>query len=166
MILLAHLISDTAISITQLGGALKSLAKEVLPQYQGVSFTPTQILPSQLAPAYQANIGSPLTEEQKAYNHWREEKMAAPNTPIKGFVVPSYHTLAVVFSDPLYNGAEVSLIRPIDDIDAENPQAASEELVASAWVTKAERKSNQDYLPCALFNLDPEEIDNGFYLLR
>ncbi|MYM61699.1 OmpA family protein [Vibrio sp. OCN044] len=164
--LLAHLISDTAISITQLGGALKSLAEQVLPTHQGVNFTPTQILPSQLAPAYQASIGSPLTEEQQAYNHWREEKMAAPNTPIKGFVVPSYHTLAVVFSDPLYNGAEVSLIRPIDDIDAENPQAASEDVVASAWVTKVERKGSQDYLPCALFNLDPEEIDTGFYLLR
>lgn len=164
--LLAHLISDTAISVTQLGGALKSLAKEVLPQYQGVSFTSTQILPSQLAPAYLADNGSTLTNDEQAYNNWREEKMAAPNTPIKGFVVPSYHTLAVVFSDPLYNGAEVSLIRPIEKFDAENPEAANEDVVASAWAVKTEQVGNQDYLPCALFNLDPEEIDTGFYLLR
>ena len=164
--LLAHLIGNTAISVTQLGGALKSLAKEVSPTYHGVSFTPTQILPSQLAPAYQASTGSDLTDDEKAYNTWRKEKMASPETPIKGFVVPSYHTLAVVFSDPLYSGVEVSLIRPIKEIDAQNPGAATEELVASAWVSKLERKSNQDYLPCALFNLDPEEIDNGFYLLR
>ncbi|MDN3611304.1 OmpA family protein [Vibrio ostreicida] len=164
--LLAHLISNTAISVTQLGGALKSLAKEVLPKYQGINFTPTQILPSQLAPAYQASIGSTLKDDQLAYNNWREEKMASPEKPIKGFVVPSYHTLAVVFSDPLYNGAEVSLIRPIEQFDADNPEAATEDVVASAWVTKVERQGNQDYLPCALFNLDPEEIDTGFYLLR
>ena len=42
--LLAHLISNTAISVTQLGSALKSLAEQVLPTHQGASFTPTQSL--------------------------------------------------------------------------------------------------------------------------
>ncbi|PTP40673.1 OmpA family protein [Vibrio splendidus] len=133
----------------------------------GVQFQLTEIAMNQLAPAY---VGVDLTPEQERYNNWlaRQKKR---NKPLKGFVVPRMHSCAVLFTDKLYGGAEVSLIRPVKDIKAGDLENASEEKLGYLTIQKrtpiwCEDLEDNDVLPSGLFHLDPSQVEDGFYLFR
>ncbi|WP_051117099.1 OmpA family protein [Vibrio campbellii] len=133
----------------------------------GVQFQLTEIAPSQLAPAY---VGGDLTAEQQRYNNWLERQIKR-NLPLKGFVIPRMHSCAVLFTDKLYGGAEVSLIRPVKDIKAGDLENASERELGYLTIQKqtpiwCEDLEENDVLPSVLFHLDPSQVEDGFYLLR
>ncbi|EJV9311792.1 OmpA family protein [Vibrio vulnificus] len=133
----------------------------------GVQFQLTEIAPSQLAPAY---VGGDLTPEQQGYNDWLQRQKKR-NKPLKGFVVPRMHSCAVLFTDNLYRGAEVSLVRPVKQLKAGDLESATEEVInvkvvdtnVARWAIEVGEKN---VLPSALFNLDPSQVEDGFYLLR
>ncbi|EGQ8092627.1 OmpA family protein [Vibrio vulnificus] len=133
----------------------------------GVKFQLTEIALSQLAPAY---IGGDLTPEQERYNNWLQRQKKR-NKPLKGFVVPRMHSCAVLFTDKLYGGAEVSLIRPVKDIKAGDLENASERKLGYLTIQKqtpiwCEDLEENEVLPSVLFHLDPSQVEDGFYLLR
>lgn len=133
----------------------------------GVQFQLTEIAPSQLAPAY---VGGDLTPEQQRYNDWLE-RQTKRNKPLKGFVVPRMHSCAVLFTDMLYSGAEVSLVRPLKQLKAGDLESAAEEVIDVKVVNThvaewADKIGDRNVLPSALFNLDPSLVEDGFYLLR
>ncbi|CAH1599112.1 OmpA-like domain-containing protein [Vibrio jasicida] len=133
----------------------------------GVQFQLTEIAPSQLAPAY---VGGDLTPEQQRYNDWFE-RQTKRNKPLKGFVVPRMHSCAVLFTDMLYSGAEVSLVRPLKQLKAGDLESAAEEVIDVKVVNThvaewADKIGDRNVLPSALFNLDPSLVEDGFYLLR
>ncbi|MCU8465307.1 OmpA family protein [Vibrio vulnificus] len=133
----------------------------------GVKFQLTEIALSQLAPDY---VGGDLTPEQQRYNDWLQRQKKR-NKPLKGFVVPRMHSCAVLFTDKLYGGAEVSLIRPVKEIKAGDLENASEEKLGYQTIQKqtpiwCDDLEENDVLPSALFNLDPSQVEDGFYLLR
>ncbi|MGL0961422.1 OmpA family protein [Vibrio vulnificus] len=133
----------------------------------GVQFQLTEIALSQLAPDY---VGGDLTPEQQRYNDWLQRQKKR-NKPLKGFVVPRMHSCAVLFTDKLYGGAEVSLIRPVKEIKAGDLENASEEKLGYQTIQKqtpiwCDDLEENDVLPSALFNLDPSQVEDGFYLLR
>ncbi|EOB3673213.1 OmpA family protein [Vibrio vulnificus] len=133
----------------------------------GVKFQLTEIALSQLAPAY---VGGDLTPEEERYNNWLERQKKR-NLPLKGFVVPRMHSCAVLFTDNLYRGAEVSLVRPVKQLKAGDLESATEEVInvkvvdtnVARWAIEVGEKN---VLPSALFNLDPSQVEDGFYLLR
>ncbi|HHF3069626.1 TPA: OmpA family protein [Vibrio diabolicus] len=133
----------------------------------GVKFQLTEIAVSQLAPAY---AGGDLSPEQQSYNDWLERQKKR-NKPLKGFVVPRMHSCAVLFTDNLYRGAEVSLVRPVKQLKAGDLESAAEEVInvkvvdtnVARWAIEVGEKN---VLPSALFNLDPSQVEDGFYLLR
>ncbi|HDY7443177.1 TPA: OmpA family protein [Vibrio vulnificus] len=133
----------------------------------GVQFQLTEIAPSQLAPAY---VGGDLTPEQQRYNNWLESQIKR-NKPLKGFIVPRMHSCAVLFTDNLYRGAEVSLVRPVKQLKAGDLESAAEEVidlkVVDTYVAEwADEIGDRNVLPSALFNLEPSLAEDGFYLLR
>ncbi|MEF1203638.1 OmpA family protein [Vibrio owensii] len=133
----------------------------------GVQFQLTEIAPSQLAPAY---VGGDLTPEQQRYNNWLE-RQTKRNKPLKGFIVPRMHSCAVLFTDNLYRGAEVSLVRPLKQLKAGDLESAAEEVidlkVVDTYVAEwADKIGDRKVLPSALFNLEPSLAEDGFYLLR
>ncbi|MGF1696311.1 OmpA family protein [Vibrio lamellibrachiae] len=136
----------------------------------GEPFRLTKILPSQLAPKYEPQTGEQLTEQQKAYNDWREAKLLKPDEPIQGFMVPHMHTCAVLFSDPLYAGAEVTLVKPIVSLDADGIESTCEEVLATTTIDHFEpdwlKEEGPKTLPSAIFNFDPTAVDDGLYLIR
>ncbi|HAS6099474.1 TPA: OmpA family protein [Vibrio vulnificus] len=133
----------------------------------GVQFQLTEIAPSQLAPAY---VGGDLTPEQQGYNDWLQRQKKR-NKPLKGFVVPRMHSCAVLFTDKLYAGAEVSLVRPVKQLNAGGLESVAEEVIdlkvvdthVAEW---ADKIGDRNVLPSALFNLEPSLVEDGFYLLR
>ncbi|WP_234493944.1 OmpA family protein [Vibrio maritimus] len=153
-----------------LANKLMSFTKHVDERFVGTSFTVTKILPFQLAPEYENIEGKELTEDEIAYNSWRAEKLKYPDVPIKGFLLPYTQACAVVFSDPLYFGAEVSLIRDGLSFKAKSGRQSNASLIGKAIVSQPTSNQTQngenDTLPCALFSLDPLTCNDGFYLIR
>ncbi|WP_047046489.1 OmpA family protein [Vibrio mexicanus] len=153
----------------------KTLAKNLAEFSQAVdakftgkdsTFKLTQILPSQLA---KYDEKESLTEEQQEYNQWREQKVEQ-GKPLKGFMMPYMHSVAVVFSDPLYAGASVSLVRPKKVLDG-GKTVIPEKMLSQTTVSLPETLT-EDFekikgeLPCALLNFDATAIDDGFYLVK
>ncbi|MCG9681138.1 OmpA family protein [Vibrio sp. Isolate23] len=172
---LAQMIGDPeaesgAAEAGDLAANLRDFVQQVDQSQTGVNFKLSKILPSQLAPAYVAEHGEALTEQQETYNQWRELKLKTPDKPIFGFMVPQMHTCAVMFTDPLYVGAEVTLVKPLLNIKSDSVGEASEEVIATALVAKPTYyfpDGTEDIgLPSAFFHLDPTKIDDGFYLIR
>ncbi|MGR3042227.1 OmpA family protein [Vibrio vulnificus] len=133
----------------------------------GVKFQLTEIALSQLAPEY---VGGDLTAEQECYNNWLQRQKKR-NKPLRGFVVPRMHSCAVLFTDNLYRGAEVSLVRPVKHLKAGDIESAAEEVidlkVVDTYVAEwADEIGDRNVLPSALFNLEPSLAEDGFYLLR
>ena len=132
-----------------------------------MKFQLTEIALSQLAPEY---VDGDLTAEQECYNNWLQRQKKR-NKPLKGFVVPRMHSCAVLFTDNLYRGAEVSLVRPVKHLKAGDIESAAEEVIdvqvvdtnVAGWAIEVDEKN---VLPSALFNLDPSLVEDGFYLLR
>ncbi|MFN3017549.1 OmpA family protein [Vibrio coralliilyticus] len=171
---LAQMIGDPeaesgAAEAGDLAANLRDFVQQVDQSQTGVNFKLSKILPSQLAPAYVAEHGEALTEQQETYNQWRDLKLKTPDKPIFGFMVPQMHTCAVMFTDPLYVGAEVTLVKPLLNIRSDSVGEASENIVATSIVTRPEQlfSGKKEFgLPSAFFHLDPTKIDDGFYLIR
>lgn len=171
---LAQMIGDPeaesgAAEAGDLAANLRDFVNQVDDSQTGVNFKLSKILPSQLAPAYVAEHGKALTEQQETYNQWRELKLKTPNKPIFGFMMPQMHTCAVMFTDPLYVGAEVTLVKPLLNIRSDSVGEASEKVIATSIVTRPEQlfSGKKEFgLPSAFFHLDPTKIDDGFYLIR
>ncbi|MGF1741351.1 OmpA family protein [Vibrio profundum] len=173
--LLAQMIGDGgenggAADVETLADNLRDFATTVEPSLSGAQFVMTQVLPSQLAPAYQALAGEQLDTEQIAYNEWRENKLKMPDKPIKGFMLPRMHACLVVFSDPLYAGSEVSLVRPLQDVSPGGTHDSGEEVLATIVVGTHKKLMDDgahiEGLPSAFFSFDPTQVGDGFYLVR
>lgn len=143
---------------------LASFTKAVNEDFTGKDsiFKLTQILPSQLA---KYDEEESLTEEQQEYNQWREQKIAQ-GKPLKGFMMPYMHSVAVVFSDPLYVGAKVTLIKTTSASDPSIDNSPVYEVLSEAIVSAPAIDETQNALPIAMFNLDSNLVDDGFYLIQ
>ncbi|MDA9557118.1 OmpA family protein [Vibrio sp.] len=166
--LLAQMIDPYDVDPIDIANQLQSFA-ESIPQSdgKGSKFALTKILPNQLAPPYQAEGKQDLTEQQKAYNDFYDDCQQDPSTPLQGFLLPVFNSCAVLFSDPLYAGAEVSLVRSVDQLDVHNPQQ-SEQVVAKTTVIlpEDEMDSDRSFLACALLELPESDLKDDYYLLR
>ncbi|MDK9755875.1 OmpA family protein [Vibrio sp. D173a] len=134
----------------------------------GVKFKLTKIKPSQLAAKYEEETDGKLSEEQKAYNSWYDKQQNKPY--LQGFIVPRVHTCAVLFTDPFYAGAEVTLVQPLKQIKPGESETAGETIIATQTVTRRmpewDNRRENDVLPSALLHLDPIDAKDGFYLIR
>ncbi|MCY9844545.1 OmpA family protein [Vibrio caribbeanicus] len=165
---------DTGASdVTTLAEHIKHFATYIddgtgVEKQSGVKFKLTEIKPSQLAPKYQESIDGTLSDEQRAYNAWYQKQQH--KTSLRGFIVPRVHTCAVLFTDPFYAGAEVTLVQPLKEIQAGESENAGEKIIATHTVTRKmpewDNRIDNDVLPSALLHLDPNDAEDGFYLIR
>ncbi|MCG7495260.1 OmpA family protein [Vibrio sp. Of7-15] len=127
-------------------------------------FAVTQVSVDQLAPAYKPKQDGSLSDAEQTYNEWLS-KVQEAGKPLKGFLLPTFSTCAVMFSSPDYTNAMVSLHRFVVD-------KSGDEINGGKWVqvgvpTKATVLEESDqYYPCALFNIDADKFEEDFYSVR
>ncbi|CED60760.1 Putative uncharacterized protein [Moritella viscosa] len=133
----------------------------------GSKFNVTTVALKQLAPAYKKKSDDSLTQEQQSYNTWLNE-VQNRGEPIKGFLLPTVATCAVMFSHADYTNAQVTLQR----FDV-NEDAANKDIINNGQYTDIGSPTFATVLPdsdsnhpCALFNVDADSFENGYYSIK
>ncbi|MGL6312880.1 OmpA family protein [Vibrio sp. WXL103] len=122
---------------------------------------------SQLRARFEPSDGSPLSDEQRDYNAWRDQ---LPPGPLKAIVMPAYTLCAVTFSHSMYRDAKVSLHRyepgyyPTSQEEIDKGSFAFHPALGSGQAQVP--RSSTMLLPVAMLKMPPLSISSGFYTLR
>lgn len=137
--------------------SINKISKKII--QDDISYKLTTISLDQLAEPYKSKTNGELTSEQKKYNSWLKE-VKDKGESLKGFILPTVSTIAVVFSHQDYQNAIVSL----HSYDEFGKDKFGYELTSKAEVFKS--SDNEESKPCAIFHLNPDEIEDGLFTIR
>ncbi|PMO47401.1 cell envelope biogenesis protein OmpA [Vibrio sp. 10N.222.52.B12] len=123
-----------------------------------VEYAVAEVKRSQLAPKYEAGTQA-LPDEQVTYNKWYDS--VPEDESIRGFIVPTFSFLAVVFSTQEYADAIVKVTR-FDEESGQHLNLQDEEIITQAQLDR----NSDSHRPIALFPLASEVFTDGMYTIE